>query len=562
MKYYLYGAAIQGIQSFIFQTNELKEIAENSETVENICTKMFDKLIAQKYNLKTDGSDEEFEKSYKKLLKEIGAEKIIAAAGNVKYIFSKLDDCEHAVINFPRMVMTAAPGITISQAVEVFEDSNTDFGTIVNNLEKKLRWKRNCIAPSLTAGLLGMKRDPKTGQPILIDTKTSIDYFIPPKKLRGLCQKSFGFLPEHKEIAYNVEDITDKNDWIAIIHADGNSLGQVVQKVGHKKDEYREFSEQLDQATIQSANDAYDTIKKHFDGKKVIPIRPVVLGGDDMTVIIRGDLAIDYVTEYIKAFEENTRKKIGRIIKDNNVFDDGTDCLSACAGVAFIKSSYPFYYGYDLAENLCSEAKKVAKSGLEKNHAVKSCLMFHKVQDSFVTKYSDIVKRELSPRLKPDGSPNNPPQKEDGKPSQSPQGETQEKPFDQFTLKFGPYYIDEQDVDKGYQSIGWLKERADRLDLFDGVKTGIRQWLTLLHDGNGRASQHLKRLKEINKDVKENGLKASDLIDDLTNELKREIRTYEATGVRIKYQTSVAAEDCLTLYTIKNQETNEKDEQK
>lgn len=561
MKYYLYGAAIQGIQDFIFKTNELKEIAENSETVENICTKMFDKLIAQKYNLKTDVSDEEFEKAYKKLLKEIGAEKIIAAAGNVKYIFSKLEDCEHAVMNFPRMVMTAAPGITISQAVEVFEDSNTDFGTTVNNLEKKLRWKRNCIAPSLTAGLLGMKRDPKTGLP-KFDIKTSIDTSVRTKKLRGLCKKSFGFLPEHKEIAYNIEGITDKNDWIAIIHADGNSLGQVVQKVGHKKDEYREFSVQLDQATIQSANDAYDAVKDKFDGKEVIPIRPVVLGGDDMTVIIRGDLAIDYVTKYIKAFEENTREKIGRIIKDNNVFDDGTDCLSACAGVAFIKSSYPFYYGYDLAEALCGEAKKVAKSGLEKNHAVKSCLMFHKVQDSFVTSYSDIVKRELCPRLKPDGSLNNPPKKEDGKPSQSPQGENHEKPFELFTLKFGPYYIDMQNLDKGYQTIGWLKERANRLDLFDGVKTGIRQWLTLLHDGNGRASQHLKRLKEINKDVEENGLKASDLIDDLTTELKREIRSYEATGVQIKHQTSVAAEDCLTLYTIKNQETNEKDEQK
>ena len=31
-------------------------------------------------------------------------------------------------------------------------------------------------------------------------------------------------------IAYDIEDITDKNDWIAIIHADGNGLGQVVQK--------------------------------------------------------------------------------------------------------------------------------------------------------------------------------------------------------------------------------------------------------------------------------------------------------------------------------------------
>ena len=33
---FLYGAAVQGIQSFIFQTNALKEIAGASELVEQI----------------------------------------------------------------------------------------------------------------------------------------------------------------------------------------------------------------------------------------------------------------------------------------------------------------------------------------------------------------------------------------------------------------------------------------------------------------------------------------------------------------------------------------------
>ncbi len=38
---YLYGAAVQGIQGFIFQTNKLKEIAGASEMVEQICTNEF-----------------------------------------------------------------------------------------------------------------------------------------------------------------------------------------------------------------------------------------------------------------------------------------------------------------------------------------------------------------------------------------------------------------------------------------------------------------------------------------------------------------------------------------
>lgn len=37
---YLYGAEVQGIQGFIFQTNKLREIVGASELVEEICGSM------------------------------------------------------------------------------------------------------------------------------------------------------------------------------------------------------------------------------------------------------------------------------------------------------------------------------------------------------------------------------------------------------------------------------------------------------------------------------------------------------------------------------------------
>lgn len=42
---YLYGASIQGIQSFIFQTDRLKDIVGASELVEQACTDMFYKPV-------------------------------------------------------------------------------------------------------------------------------------------------------------------------------------------------------------------------------------------------------------------------------------------------------------------------------------------------------------------------------------------------------------------------------------------------------------------------------------------------------------------------------------
>ena len=97
MSRYLYGAAVQGIQDFIFKTNELKHIIGASELVEQICTKAFDEYAKP-------------------------GESVVRAAGNIKVIFDNEEDCRNAVREFPKKVMTMAPGITISQAVVPLDD--------------------------------------------------------------------------------------------------------------------------------------------------------------------------------------------------------------------------------------------------------------------------------------------------------------------------------------------------------------------------------------------------------------------------------------------------------
>ena len=92
---YLYGASVQGIQDFIFETNKLTEIVGASEIVEHICTSFFKECVEafQIENL------------------------LIGAAGNIKYLFGDIASCEKLVYDFPKKVLKIAPGITISQAV-------------------------------------------------------------------------------------------------------------------------------------------------------------------------------------------------------------------------------------------------------------------------------------------------------------------------------------------------------------------------------------------------------------------------------------------------------------
>ena len=491
-KSYLYAAAVQGIQDFIFKTNDLKHIVGASELVEQVCTSAFDEFAGN-------------------------GESVVRAAGGIKHIFHDPEACKNAYRNFPRKIMVMAPGVTVSQAVVAFDANEADsFAAAVDKAERQLKVRRNMPEKSVLSGLMGIKRANNTGLPVtgdgFLDDATCAKINAG-STLQDLSRKSFGFTP--RKPAYDISQITGGNDWIAIIHADGNGLGQVVRKVGHQKEDFKAFSEKLDQATREAANEAYTAVKGRFDENGIIPIRPVVLSGDDMTVIIRGDLAIEYAKAFMAAFESRTHELLKGILTGRHVFADGKDRLTACAGIAFIKSSYPFYYGYQLAEDLCAQAKKDTKALAGEDCLPNSCLMFHKVQDSFISDYKDIVLRELSV------------------PKENPR-ENEEKVTPLF--KAGPYYL--QEIPKKH-TVGELEMLSGRLDSEsgNGVKSGVRNWISLRLKSKHIAAQRKARMLAIfSKDDAET-----------VERLTEEIRGGDAD--------TCIAYDVLAYHTIKNQIT-------
>lgn len=524
---YLYGAAVQGIQNFIFQTNELKDIVGASELVENICTVKFEELL-KKHLQKDFNSLEEDENA------------IINAAGNIKYIFESEEECASVVKEFPKVIIQYAPGITISQAVVEY-NQNQDFSVIVDELEQKLRAQRNRPMQSTTLGLMGILRSRRTNLPVVEKERNrdgQIDYLdaatlakryhvkhgqkMEKRNVIKLAKEAFGMMNlKPEEVALDIDDMTGFNDWVAVIHADGNGLGQVVQKIGSKKDEYKRFSRKLDKATKAAAIVAFNSLAKNHNWN-IIPIRPIVLGGDDLTVICRADLALDYVTAFIENFEKYTA-----FDELDGVFLNNEKKLTACAGIAFIKSSYPFYYGYSLAEALCTRAKADAKKGMiQRNGQMSlppSCLMFHKVQDSFVEQYSEIVKRELSPQKN-------------------------------ISFEFGPYYILSEQADaKNKWSVEKLKKHVDLLDGIglkdekkgNAVKSYLRNWLTLLHDNPGLADQKRIRLMELLDTNNEDDKKLKAFVKEITAPTTSRLVT--------------PCYDILSLLTVNTQITKEKE---
>jgi len=81
----------------------------------------------------------------------------------------------------------------------------------------------------------------------------------------------------------------------------------------------------------------------NYKNRLFLPIRPIVFGGDDTTFVCDGRLGLSLTVEYLKAFE---------IVAQEYGLN-----LSACAGVAMVKSHYPFARAYQLSEDLSDEAK-------------------------------------------------------------------------------------------------------------------------------------------------------------------------------------------------------------
>lgn len=481
MSYFLYGASVQGIQDFIFQTNKLKEIGGASELVEQICTSKFFKEAG------ITSDDENI---------------IINAAGNIKYVFADEQKCRDLVRKFPKAIAEFAPGITVSQAVVEFDKSGT-LSVAINTLEEKLKAQRNRAPNPVETGFMGLERARRTGgvgveyfenevrdasilaKLYAFDESTRCIKPIDPKTTEegnseiysNLYQKFFGGNLKAQQIPLDLNEVSkdSSNPWIAVIHADGNGLGKLVQDLGSAlkdkdtvlaKKTFARFSRELDNATQTAAKKAFEKLDLKISQEEKYPLRPIILGGDDITLIIRADLAFDFTVNFLEEFEKQTEGKLSFLSKNFGLtdFEKG---LTACAGIAYIKYSYPIHYGLRLAEELTKKAKKVSKIIVRDNEIAPSSLSFYKVHSSFIEDLSEIEEKTL----------------------------TAEK----VSFDYGPYFLKEtKNLPTVKNLTGFIEVLKDQKD--DKLKgvSKLRQWVSELYKNKSTAEFMKKRMKVVN----------------------------------------------------------------
>lgn len=477
MERYLFGANINEIQSLIFETGKLKEIIGGSVFIEQACTT-------------------EFVKAVEKTGFPFRAEnQVINAAGKIQYIFDSREACEKVVFDFFKRLSVKMPGIKYVQAVQKLEGELKKED--IRALERKLNVQRSKSIHQHQLGLMISERARKTGgigfkfekdgnEDEVIDLKQHTKRRYNYESKGSLFNKFFPDENKYSEEIFpqEIDDIRIKkeNEWIAIVHADGNNLGKLissmsqnleVQGKNHQKF-LNQFSLLLDGATKEAAKAAFWKVVQpafeKLEGKKVIPLTPVLLGGDDLTIIIRADLAIDFTDEFLKNFEIQTRLKFGSLVQEFGLIDLEKG-LTACAGIAYIKYNYPIHFGVSLSNDLCKYAKNRAKRLMKEREIVPSCLAFHKIQSSYVGDFEkDVLEREL-------------------KVSNGTEA---------ILFNYGPYFLTSQ---SDHSTISDLKKWLKIIQKKDAPKSGLREWLAELGGNFSKAEQLMGRICRLNADI-------------------------------------------------------------
>jgi hypothetical protein len=442
---YLVLIETSGNQNYIFSTNKLRENIGASELTYRAGTEWVLDAVKEITGNQLWNSDRV--KLRENLLNQqtiessgILVEVIIATSGKALIIVKDRNHATQIIQKVTKRALCEAPGLDICGVISnefnwnIWENINSKkkgLGLVNEEVHQKFELVRsNRPSPSsrflrlpiidecATSGLpASTKKDKRTSKPIssVSASKQSQevsqdafdrmnDLLKGNRKIRfvksiGELDKLFGDEEKSDQVEHDDTDQEKTMAWRAIVHADGNGLGEIFlgfhEYVSNNReyiDQYRRFSIALDICTEKAFLSALNVFTAKSDdqrNQKKIPLVPLVLGGDDLTVVCDGKYALNFTQVFLQEFEKNTSrlKDLEGKLKDLEYIISGiiaqktnlkASRLSACAGVAIVKLHFPFSIAYELAEALIKSAKTVKKKVLNPC----SALDFHVLYDS------------------------------------------------------------------------------------------------------------------------------------------------------------------------------------
>ena len=231
-------------------------------------------------------------------------------------------------------------------------DSTLSPGDNLKKLSAALEAKKSLRRQSFRLLNFGVEElDGETFAPVRIDSLPEDKRHSRPEAVRA---------PDGWEFPVQLEDVAGGDNFIAVVHIDGNAMGKRVEGLYAKssndwelcKASLQQFSDGIDAdfkaAFEETVNELVDKYWKEGKNPK-LPIRPIILAGDDVCFVTAGNIGIECARVFLNHLASKTNQ------------EDGMP-YAACAGVAIVHQKYPFHRAYTLSEELCSSAKRFGAS--------------------------------------------------------------------------------------------------------------------------------------------------------------------------------------------------------
>ena len=390
---------VRGIQSYIFRTNEVREIIGASNIVDDIVIKALNsirdvwskekgtdgspKIDASKYL--TDWQHEDASRFDKE--PEIQMQVIFIGGGNAYVLFRTGEECGKWNRALGKYVLENTYSLQLAvAAVKKTESYKNDYAAIQ---EEMIRVKASMPAGRPAGALPFMQTDPMTGFPLhkLDENNKKYGAYLSEESLLKCKarQKEGGDENIHDNL------VTEKGteSLLAVVHIDGNNMGNRIIEIMRGKNTYEEAAETIQtisRSIVDGFGEAYkkmceyiDTdlklkVKKASSKTRDILIRRIILAGDDITFICNARVAIPAVRQFFEVlsgkclyYEQNKMNENQEKAEQVRITDLQRYALSACAGIAFCNSHFPFSDAYQVAEACCSSAKSVAKESTSRD---------------------------------------------------------------------------------------------------------------------------------------------------------------------------------------------------
>lgn len=369
---------VRGIQKYIYRTSKLKDAMGASRLIDDIVMEALKKACK---NLNITDVEIEWEDQNEKKPKTYNHDELhevqvlYIGGGNAFVSFVNEKKCIEVNERMAKYIIEKTYSLQLASVyIPMTENYANDYKKI---FEEMNRVKSN-MEISRPLGILPiMKAELKTGLPIAADLQTS--------SYREQMSKETYLKWNTKNNEIQEEDIDKlldsyarrgQDSRIAVVHIDGNNMGLRIRKLIESIRDYqeavtkmRQISYNIKYSYLNTFNQMKDEFEKKQKENELVKrfVRKVVVAGDDITYVCNAYIAIETVEWFCKKISALTMnaglEEPPRIINDYDIQEYG---FSVCAGIAYIRSHFPFGTAYRVAESCCDEAKSAAKSNKNK----------------------------------------------------------------------------------------------------------------------------------------------------------------------------------------------------